>query len=153
MNYDNLFSQNLEIHLKGRYITLSDIEPLLLKNNSDNQVQIIGKSVLGKPIYKYELGTGKTKVLLWSQMHGNESTTTKALFDFLNLYILGFFIYSTSYIISPDIATRISIYFLIFECVIVSNIAFNCKSNFYKSLLLITYVSLVGYKFLDIINH
>ena len=85
MNYENLFSQNLEINLKGRYITLSDIEPLLLKYNSDNQVQIIGKSVLGKPIYKYELGTGKTKVLLWSQMHGNESTTTKALFDFLNL--------------------------------------------------------------------
>ena len=85
MNYENLFSQNLETHLKGRYITLSDIEPLLLKYNSDNQVQIIGKSVLGKPIYKYELGTGKKKVLLWSQMHGNESTTTKALFDFLNL--------------------------------------------------------------------
>ncbi len=85
MNYDNLFSQNLEINLKGRYITLNDIEPLLMKYNSDNQVQIIGKSVLGKPIYKYELGTGKTKVLLWSQMHGNESTTTKALFDFLNL--------------------------------------------------------------------
>ena len=47
MNYENLFSQNLETHLKGRYVTLSDIEPLLLKNNSDNQVQIIGKSVLG----------------------------------------------------------------------------------------------------------
>ena len=85
MNYENLFSQNLEINLKGRYITLNDIEPVLMKYNSDNQVQIIGESVLGKPIYKYELGTGKTKVLLWSQMHGNESTTTKALFDFLNL--------------------------------------------------------------------
>ena len=85
MNYENLFSQNLEINLKGRYITLNDIEPVLMKYNSDNQVIIIGQSVLGKPIYKYELGTGKTKVLLWSQMHGNESTTTKALFDFLNL--------------------------------------------------------------------
>lgn len=85
MNYENLYSQNLETSLKGRYITLNDIEPLLLKFNSFNQVQIIGESVLGKPIYKYELGTGKTKVLLWSQMHGNESTTTKALFDFLNL--------------------------------------------------------------------
>ncbi len=85
MNYENLYSQNLETNLKGRYITLNDIEPLLLQFNSDNQVQIIGKSVLGKPIYKYELGTGKIKVLLWSQMHGNESTTTKALFDFLNL--------------------------------------------------------------------
>ena len=85
MNYENLFSQNLEINLKGRYITLNDIEPVLMKYNSDNQVIIIGQSVLGKPIYKYELGTGKTKVLLWSQMHGNESTTTKSLFDFLNL--------------------------------------------------------------------
>jgi hypothetical protein len=85
MNYENLYSQNLETNLKGRHITLNDIEPLLLQFNSDNQVQIIGKSVLGKPIYKYELGTGKIKVLLWSQMHGNESTTTKALFDFLNL--------------------------------------------------------------------
>jgi hypothetical protein len=85
MNYENLFIQNLETNLKGRYITLNDIEPLLLKFNSYNQVQIIGESVLGKPIYKYELGNGKTKVLLWSQMHGNESTTTKALFDFLNL--------------------------------------------------------------------
>jgi hypothetical protein len=85
MNYENLFSQNIETNLKGRYITLNDIEPLLLKFNSDSQVNIIGESVLGKPIYKYELGTGKIKVLLWSQMHGNESTTTKALFDFLNL--------------------------------------------------------------------
>ncbi len=85
MNYENLFSQNLETNLMGRYITLNAIEPLLLRFNSDNQVQIIGQSVLGKPIYKYELGTGKTRVLLWSQMHGNESTTTKALFDFLNL--------------------------------------------------------------------
>lgn len=85
MNYENLFSQNLETNLKGRYITLNAIEPLLLRFNSDNQVQIIGQSVLGKPIYKYEIGTGKTRVLLWSQMHGNESTTTKAFFDFLNL--------------------------------------------------------------------
>ena len=85
MNYENLFSQYLETNLNGRFITLNAIEPLLLRFNSDNQVQIIGQSVLGKPIYKYEIGTGKTRVLLWSQMHGNESTTTKALFDFLNL--------------------------------------------------------------------
>ena len=84
MNYENLYRQNLETNLKGRYITLNDIEPLLLQFNSDNQVQIIGKSVLEKPIYKYELGTGKIKVLLWSQMHGDESTATMALFDIFN---------------------------------------------------------------------
>jgi hypothetical protein len=111
MDYEYLFSQNLETNLKGRYITLNDIEPLLLKFNLDNQVQIIGKSVLGKPIYKYELGTGKTRVLLWSQMHGNESTTTKALFDFLNLLngnteiakqLLGKFTFCCLPMLNPD---------------------------------------------------
>ena len=29
------------------------------------------------------MGTGSTKVLMWSQMHGNESTTTKSLLDLL----------------------------------------------------------------------
>ena len=46
---------------------------------------VIGKSVLEKPIYGYQIGEGKTRIFLWSQMHGNESTTTKALFDFLNV--------------------------------------------------------------------
>ena len=84
MNFEKLFSQFKESNLFGRYITLDDIEPLLMKFNTNNQVQIIGYSVLGKPIYQYQLGLGSKKVLLWSQMHGNESTTTKALFDFLN---------------------------------------------------------------------
>ena len=85
MNFEKLFNQFKEANLFGRYITLKDIEPLLAKINTNNQVQIIGHSVLGKPIYKYQLGTGSKRILLWSQMHGNESTTTKALFDLLNL--------------------------------------------------------------------
>jgi len=43
------------------------------------------KSVLGESIYQYQIGNGKIKILLWSQMHGNESTTTKALFDIFNV--------------------------------------------------------------------
>ena len=85
MNLEQLFDQNKEQSLQGRYITLDDIEPLLNKINTNNQLEIIGKSVLEQPIYKYQIGTGKTKILLWSQMHGNESTTTKGLFDFLNV--------------------------------------------------------------------
>jgi hypothetical protein len=84
MNFEKLFYQFKESNLFGRYITLENIEPLLMKFNTNYQVQIIGYSVLGKPIYTYQLGTGSKRVLLWSQMHGNESTTTKALFDFLN---------------------------------------------------------------------
>jgi len=80
MNYLQLHEQNKENSLFGRYITLNHIEPLLQKY----KVETIGKSVLGKPIYKLEFGTGKTKILMWSQMHGNESTTTKAVFDYIN---------------------------------------------------------------------
>ena len=85
MDLEQLFDQNKEQSLQGRYITLDSIESLLNKLNTNNQLEIIGKSVLEKPIYKYQIGTGKTKILLWSQMHGNESTTTKGLFDFLNV--------------------------------------------------------------------
>ena len=85
MDFEKLFSEFKEVNLFGRYITLEDIEPLLMKFSSGDNLKIIGHSVLCKPIYKYEFGSGKTRILLWSQMHGNESTTTKALFDFINL--------------------------------------------------------------------
>jgi len=81
MDYIELHKQYKANALFGRYITLKDIEPLLEKLPT----KIIGQSVLGKPIYKYTIGTGKIKVFMWSQMHGNESTTTKALFDFFNV--------------------------------------------------------------------
>ena len=85
MNLDQLFSQYKEETIIGRYITLDSIEPLLKELNTNNQLKIIGKSVLEKSIYSYQIGTGKTRIFLWSQMHGNESTTTKALFDCLNV--------------------------------------------------------------------
>ena len=85
MDLEQLFIQNKENTIQGRYITLDSIESLLQKDTIKNDVQIIGESVLGKPIYSYKKGHGKLKIYLWSQMHGNESTTTKALFDFINL--------------------------------------------------------------------
>jgi hypothetical protein len=85
MDFATLFDQYKEQSLHGRYITLDEIEPLLKTLNTNNELKIIGKSVLDKPIYLYQIGHGKTKILLWSQMHGNESTTTKGLFDFINL--------------------------------------------------------------------
>jgi hypothetical protein len=85
MNLEQLFAENKEETISGRYLTLENIEPLLQKMNTNNQLTIIGKSVLKKPIYKYQIGEGRIKILLWSQMHGNESTTTKGLIDFLNL--------------------------------------------------------------------
>ncbi len=85
MDIEALHTRFNATELYGRYVTLTDIEPLIKKFQSFGQVEIIGNSVLGKPLYLCKAGTGKTKILMWSQMHGNESTTTKALFDFLNL--------------------------------------------------------------------
>jgi hypothetical protein len=43
----------------------------------------IGHSIQGRPIRAITFGTGPTTVLLWSQMHGDESTATMALADLL----------------------------------------------------------------------
>lgn len=66
--------------LSGRYVTLAQIEPLLPPYSPME----IGKSVLGAPLYRIDWGSGVVKILMWSQMHGNESTTTKAVFDLLS---------------------------------------------------------------------
>lgn len=114
MNLEQLFSQYKEESIYGRYITLDSIEPLLQKLNTNNQLQIIGKSVLGKSIYSFEIGEGKNRIFLWSQMHGNESTTTKALFDFLNVLqsgselaqkLLNTFTFCSIPMLNPDGAT------------------------------------------------
>ena len=40
-----------------------------------------GNSFEGRPIHSVSAGAGRTRVLLWSQMHGDESTATRALGD------------------------------------------------------------------------
>ena len=84
MDYLQLATQYLESKLKGKYIHLDTILPILESLNSDFEITEIGKSVQERAIYQVKIGTGKTKILMWSQMHGNESTTTKGLFDFFN---------------------------------------------------------------------
>ena len=78
------FSLYKQKELSGRYITLNHITPILNTLPSYIEKTQIGVSVNSLPIYKLKLGTGSKKILMWSQMHGNESTTTKAVFDLLN---------------------------------------------------------------------
>mgnify|MGYP006158218019 CR=1 FL=1 len=85
MDYLQLATQYLETKLKGKYIYLDTILPILQSLNSDFEISEIGKSVQERVIHQVKIGTGKTKILMWSQMHGNESTTTKAVIDLLNL--------------------------------------------------------------------
>lgn len=45
------------------------------------RVEEVGRSVEGRPLRSVTFGTGPTRVLMWSQMHGDESTATMALAD------------------------------------------------------------------------
>ncbi|WP_372744194.1 M14 family zinc carboxypeptidase [Lutibacter sp.] len=83
---DNWYKINFESELKGRRILFEDIEPFINKLSSKFKKEIIGYSENNIPIYKIFIGTGAIKVLTWSQMHGNESTGTKALFDLFNFF-------------------------------------------------------------------
>jgi len=84
MNYQDIFTLNKEQSIRGRYVALPQIEPILLASKNKKKISVLGNSVLGKPIYVYRNGTGKKRVMIWSQMHGNESTTTKAVLDLFN---------------------------------------------------------------------
>lgn len=58
-----------------------------LKSTGFFEVSEIGKSIQEREIYCIKIGKGETKVLLWSQMHGDEPTATMSLFDLLNFFI------------------------------------------------------------------
>ncbi|MFD1770905.1 M14 family zinc carboxypeptidase [Sphingobacterium suaedae] len=63
-----------------------DIDSLVQTHRTKGIVRAeeIGKSVEGRAIYKLTYGEGRKKVMLWSQMHGDEPTATMALFDIVN---------------------------------------------------------------------
>ncbi len=83
MKIQELYSQHFKCELSGRYIHNDHIIPLLENTSENIKYEQIGSSENGLPIYSVCIGSGPKKVLAWSQMHGNETTTTKALFDFL----------------------------------------------------------------------
>ncbi len=74
-------------NFSSRYISPTALENYVQHNLSDHLLQI-GTSTLGKPVYMVSLGKGKTKVLAWSQMHGNESNGTHALLDLIETFAL-----------------------------------------------------------------
>tara|TARA_R110002020_G_scaffold316360_7_gene531436 strand:- start:485 stop:1675 length:1191 start_codon:yes stop_codon:yes gene_type:complete len=90
MNYKELkawHTSQRETSLSGRHISLPQIEALFNNIAVSFKVEKIGSSVEGRSISSIKCGTGKIHILAWSQMHGNEGTTTKAVFDLLKWLI------------------------------------------------------------------
>ncbi len=47
------------------------------------QVAVTGQSAAGRPIHRVMFGSGRRRVLMWTQMHGDEPTATLAALDLL----------------------------------------------------------------------
>ena len=75
-----------ETNLTKRRFKHSDIISLInkIKNKNKFKVKKAGSSTKGREIFLISYGKGKTKIFLWSQMHGDEATATMAIFDILN---------------------------------------------------------------------
>ncbi len=80
------YEEYKERSLSERRIKHKDIQPLLekWKEHSDFNVQKVGTSIEGRALSLVIIGSGDTDVFLWSQMHGDESTATMAIFDIFN---------------------------------------------------------------------
>ncbi len=83
----DFFDRYKEERLHGRYVHFEMIEPLLIKLAATFEVRQLGVSENGLPIHLVKAGSGDRRLVMWSQMHGNESTTTKALFDLFELLL------------------------------------------------------------------
>ena len=83
--YSQNYIQFKVSQLKTRRVHNRTILPFLNNLPKTFELEEIGRSVQNRAVHSVGFGTGPIKVLIWSQMHGNESTTTKAIIDFCNI--------------------------------------------------------------------
>lgn len=70
--------------ITNRSFPFSTIDTLISKSLAHLEWEELGLSFEERPIRMVRLGKGPIKLMLWSQMHGNEPTATAALFDLIN---------------------------------------------------------------------
>lgn len=87
-DFINAFSLYEEKELMHRRFKHKDIQQLLERAGIRKRfaVEEVGRSMEGRSICRLHFGHGPIKVLLWSQMHGDEPTATMALFDLFNFF-------------------------------------------------------------------
>lgn len=84
--FNTLYSKYKESALQHRRFKHDDVDSLIQIHKKRNIIHVnqIGQSFEKRAIYELEYGEGAKKVMLWSQMHGDEPTATMALFDLFN---------------------------------------------------------------------
>ncbi len=84
---NTLFTSQHFSPLTASHITPDKLAPVIQQVLAYPDVQLVDTYVSfeQRPIYHLRLGHGPQRILLWSQMHGDESTATAALMDFVHL--------------------------------------------------------------------
>lgn len=87
----NAYDQYKESSLTQRRFKQKDILPLIEKRaaNALYKIEKVGESFEGRSVQLLKIGSGPRKVLLWTQMHGDEPTATMASFDLFNFLEAG----------------------------------------------------------------
>lgn len=101
------YSHFLEPSIRDRFVKHGDIIKLINDLPDLFTREVAGFSVEGRAINLISCGQGSTKVLLWSQMHGDEATGTMAIFDILN-----FLAHSRHQRIAKEMLASCSFYFI-----------------------------------------
>ncbi len=81
-----LHEKHLNREIKFRRFTSEEYRLLLNPFIKIFETKEIGTSHENRPILRFSLGRGNKKVLLWSQMHGNEPTASMAILDIFNYF-------------------------------------------------------------------
>lgn len=81
------FDEILRASLPNRHLIHSDIKSIIKKLLNDEKISVFSEavSIENREIYCIKVGNGNKKVLMWTQMHGDESTGTKAVFDLIEI--------------------------------------------------------------------
>jgi hypothetical protein len=77
------YPQFSEASIKNRFTSHKQVEKLIAGLPGQFTKSVAGYSNNGRAIHLIQCGTGITRVMVWSQMHGDEATGTMAIFDLL----------------------------------------------------------------------
>jgi len=77
---------SIQIKNQNRWLKQSGLNKYLSSFNLTSlDWQVIGASEEGRKVTRVQIGNGPLKILIWSQMHGNEATGTLAIIELLKL--------------------------------------------------------------------
>lgn len=79
------FKKNMS---KKRYFPPELLKKALTKFDKSVEKYEIGRSVKGLPIIELKIGNGNKNIFMWSQMHGNETSTTRAILKLIPWLLL-----------------------------------------------------------------